>query len=146
MVISRITHDTPHYAKYEKGVIPLNWQIASALIVALLGSGLIQYFINRHDGKGTKLDSIETKLDKHIDDDDRRDIIQCRVRILRFCDDLRLGIERSEASYNQVMEDIDHYDRYCETHDGFRNGVATASSEYIIEKYKQHLALNDFIA
>lgn len=115
------------------------------IIVAVIGSGLIQFFFNRHDGKMDKLDRIERKLDNHISDDDRRDAVQCRVRIITFADDLRQGIERSKSSYDQCLADIDNYDAYCKSHD-FRNGITTVSEEYIKDKYRKHLSNNDFIA
>lgn len=123
----------------------MNIDLIVTVFCAVLGSGLIQFFINRHDGKGDKLDRIEQKLDNHIREDDRRDAIRCRVRIITFADDLRQGIERSKSSYDQCLADVDNYDKYCASTD-FRNGITTASEEYIKERYKQHLQNNDFIA
>lgn len=120
-------------------------EIILTILGAVLSSGLIQFFINRHDGKNDKLDRIERKLDNHIKEDDQRDAIQCRVRIISFADDLRQGIERSKSSYDQCLADIDNYDKYCKTTD-FRNGITTASEDYIKESYRKHLSNNDFIA
>lgn len=120
-------------------------EIIVTVAVAVIGSGLIQFFINRHDGKMDKLDRIETKLDNHILEDDKRDAVQCRVRIISFADDLRQGIERSKNAYEQCLADIDNYDRFCQNTD-FRNGITTASEEYIKKMYRNHLSNNDFIA
>lgn len=119
-------------------------EIIVTVLGAVLGSGLIQFLINRHDGKTDKLDRIEQKLDKHIKEDDMRDAVNCRVRIISFADDLRIG-EKSKNSYEQVISDIDNYDSYCRTHD-FRNGITTTSEELIKERYRQHLSNNDFVA
>lgn len=120
-------------------------EIIVSIIGAVLASGLIQFFISRNDGKTSKLDRIEQKLDNHIAEDDKRDAVQCRVRIIQFADDLRQGIERSKNSYEQCLADIDNYDRYCKSTD-FRNGITTASEEYIKTMYRNHLSNNDFIA
>lgn len=120
-------------------------EIIVSIIGAVLASGLIQFFISRNDGKTSKLDRIEQKLDNHIAEDDKRDAVQCRVRIIQFADDLRQGIERSKNSYEQCLADIDNYDRYCKSTD-FRNGITTASEEYIKTMYRTHLSNNDFIA
>lgn len=120
-------------------------EIVVTLICAILASGLIQFFFNRYDGKMDKLDRIETKLDNHIKEDDKRDAIQCRVRIISFADDLRQGIEHSKSSYDQCLADIDNYDKFCKTTD-FRNGITTVSEDYIKESYRRHLLNNDFIA
>lgn len=120
-------------------------EIIVTIIGAVLASGLVQFFVSRNDGKNSKLDRIEKKLDNHIKEDDKRDAVQCRVRIIQFADDLRQGIERSKNSYEQCLADIDNYDRYCKSTD-FRNGITTASEEYIKTMYRTHLSNNDFIA
>lgn len=121
------------------------WETIIALLGALLGSGLIQFMISRHDGKNDKLDLIETKLDEHIRADQQESIIDCRVRILAFADDVRHQVPRSKGSWDQCVNDIDKYNAYCDAHPEFRNGIATACESLIMAEYQQHLLNNDFL-
>ncbi len=120
-------------------------EIWATILVAVLGSGIIQFLIQRNDGKKKALDMISEKLDRHIEKDERMDIIHCRVRILAFADDVRRGIPRSKGSWDQAMEDIDMYSRYCDEHQDFRNGIATACEKLIVSEYEKHLMNNDFM-
>lgn len=123
----------------------MNPEIIATIAAAVLGSGIIQFLIQRNDGKKKALDQISDKLDKHIAKDERMDIIHARVRILAFADDVRRGVERSKGSWDQAMEDIDVYSRYCDEHQDFRNGIATACEKLIVSEYEKHLINNDFI-
>ena len=52
----------------------------------------------------------------------------CRIRILRFSDELRRGVNHSEESFNNVLEDIDNYTEYCVEHeDVYINSKAYAA-------------------
>ena len=94
------------------------------IALALLGSGalatVISWLLHRIDRKQDKQDQIisgmtavDNKLQQHIDSDERYRADMCRIRILRFSDELRRGVNHSEESFNNVLEDIDNYTEYC---------------------------------
>lgn len=61
----------------------------------------------------------------------------CRNRIVRFADEIRLELKHSKDMYDQIMIDIDDYELYCSQHEGFKNSVATVSIKKIKQKYEQ---------
>ena len=62
--------------------------------------------------------------------------VECRVRILRFGDEIRQGtIKHSKESFDQVLDDIANYDKYCAEHKDFANGRTVATTKIIQEVY-----------
>lgn len=112
----------------------------------------IEFLINRHDKQNDKLNTILekiTSLEKKVDEldtkNDEQNAINARIRILRFADDLMDGRERSKESYDQCLEDVDTYEKYCEVHHEFQNGKTVATIAYIRSVYAKRLEGHDFI-
>lgn len=132
----------------------------------LLGGGLIafiQFLITRHDRKhdrfkevtdairdlaaeeekrfqtlDRKIDTVEAKADEY-------NAISCRVRILRFRDEMLAGQNHTHDSFQQVLGDIDGYERFCEQHPDFRNNQTFATVEHIKQNYHERLEKHDFL-
>lgn len=111
------------------------------LVIAIIGSGaifgflqfIIQFLVTRNDMKmnfGKKLDDLNAKVD-------RNQAVLARTHILRFADDLRNGVHHSEEYFRQQMLDCDTYDRYCEEHPDFSNGLTIIASKYIKDKFTE---------
>ena len=126
-----------------------------AIFVAVIGSnalwGFIQFLVQRKDNKSDcskKIIEMIQKLDEKIDKLDgelsERSAISCRVRILKFMDEILEGWEHSYDSYVQVMQDITNYLNYCREHPEFKNHQTEASIEYIKNDYQEHLEKNNF--
>ena len=126
-----------------------------AIFVAVIGSnalwGFIQFLLQRKDNKedcSKKIIEMITKLDEKIDtlggDLSEHSAIACRVRILKFMDEILEGWEHSYDSYVQVMQDITNYLNYCREHPEFKNHQTEASIEYIKNDYQEHLEKNNF--
>ena len=126
-----------------------------AIFVAVIGSnalwGFIQFLLQRKDKKddcSKKIIEMIQKLDEKIDKLDgelsERSAISCRVRILKFMDEILEGWEHSHDSYVQVMQDITNYLNYCREHPEFKNHQTEASIEYIKNDYQEHLEKNSF--
>ena len=126
-----------------------------AIFVAVIGSnalwGFIQFLLQRKDNKedcSKKIIEMIKKLDEKIDtlggDLSEHSAIACRVRILKFMDEILEGWEHSHDSYVQVMQDITNYLNYCREHPEFKNHQTEASIEYIKNDYQKHLETNDF--
>lgn len=71
--------------------------------------------------------------------------VSCRTRILGFGDEVRQGIRHSKDSFDQVLRDIDAYERYCEEHPAFENNVAVLTIQRIKDVYMKLLDKNDFL-
>ena len=111
------------------------------IVIAIIGSGaifgflqfIIQFLVTRNDMKmnfGKKLDDLNAKVD-------RNQAVLARTHILRFADDLRNGVHHSEEYFRQQMLDCDTYDRYCEEHPDFSNGLTIIASKYIKDKFTE---------
>lgn len=112
---------------------------------------LITFFINRHDKRKDDMKGIKDELEtikqdiKRLDEKgDRREAVECRVRILRFEDELQEGRKHSKDSFDQVLTDITTYDHYCEAHPEFKNQQTAATVEHIRKVYAERLEKRDF--
>lgn len=82
-----------------------------------------------------KVDKLETKIDNLEDKVDKNEAVTSRVRILRFGDELRSGVDHSKESYDQVLSDITHYSQYCTDHPRFENDKTVLTTQIIKESY-----------
>ena len=92
-----------------------------------------------------EVEALHDKYDQIEQDNERRDAVECRVRILRFSDELRRGVDHSQESFEQTFEDIDFYEKYCIEHPLFRNNKTVIANERIKAAYKNCLEKNNFL-
>ena len=133
----------------------MDMELVIAVVVAVVGSnalwGFIQFLVQRKDNKeecGKRIIEMIQKLDGKIDklDDElgERSAISCRVRIIKFMDEILEGWSHSHDSYVQVMQDITDYLRYCAEHPEFKNHQTEATIAHIQADYQERLEKNDF--
>lgn len=60
-----------------------------------------------------------------------------RYRILRFSDEILHGAKHSKEHFDQVLDDITTYKRYCEEHTEYQNNKAELAIENIKATYKK---------
>ena len=103
--------------------------------------------ILRWIGKRTNKELMEKVkiLEDKIDDLEEAYIVNCRVRILTFADEIRRCVRHSKETFDQVLSDIDIYERYCEENPEFMNHKTVAAKEKILEVYSKCLDSNDFL-
>lgn len=92
-----------------------------------------------------KVDAVDTKqvaLDYEFAE---RNAVNCRVRILRFDDELRRKLKHSQESFYQAFEDIDVYEKYCDAHPEFKNNKTISAKERIKAAYDGCMEQNDFL-
>ncbi|WP_455023255.1 hypothetical protein [Oribacterium sinus] len=70
--------------------------------------------------------------------------IAARVRILRFGDELLEGRKHSKDTFDQALLDIDNYERYCKSHEGFKNHITEETVTFIQEQYRERLRNHNF--
>lgn len=98
------------------------WSFIGGLIGRLLGIEAIKNQV--------------TALDEKVDENQA---INIRVRILRFEDEIQMGKIHSKDSWDQVMDDINRYETYTESHPKFKNNITVASTQHIKNKYVELL-------
>ena len=133
----------------------MDMELIITVVIAIVGSnalwGFIQFLVQRKDNKeecGKKIIEMIEKLDGKIDKLDNelseRSAISCRVRIIKFMDEILQGWSHSHDSYVQVMQDITNYLRYCAEHPDFKNHQTEATIAHIQADYQERLEKNDF--
>lgn len=114
-------------------------EIVLGLVGVLTGSGVMTVvlaLLQRRWQRRDKLDEIQRSLVAHCQADDERYIKQCRTRILRFNDEVIRGMEHTEEHFNDVLEDITEYTRYCNDHKDFKNEKAVLAIENVKRVYR----------
>lgn len=92
-----------------------------------------------------KVDKLEEDVIKLRDANEEQTAKDNRAAILRFGDELRLGIKHSKESFDNVLNTISDYDTYCNDHPTFKNKKAEINERYIAETYKECLRNNTFL-
>lgn len=114
-------------------------EIVLGILGAVTGSGVtgvVLAILQRRWQRQDKLDEIQKSLEAHCKSDDERYIKQCRTRILRFNDEVIRGMEHTEEHFNDVLDDITEYTRYCNEHKDFKNEKAVLAIENVKRVYR----------
>lgn len=75
--------------------------------------------------------------------------IAARYRIIRFDDEILFHVHHSEEHFDQILEDIDRYEKFCMDHPKFQNNKAVGAIGNIKKTYRrckvEHSFLQDTI-
>lgn len=121
---------------------PFTWlakKIGNAL-TADLKSDLKADFTELND----KVNNIETKLETHINENKKERAADYRARIIRFNDEIMEEKTHTKEYYNNILEDIDKYEAYCNSHPDYPNNKAVMAIHNIKAKYEEHMENNSF--
>ena len=97
--------------------------------------GMIGKVLNKN--LDDKISKIEDLLKQHIEEEEFYKVTSARKRILRFSDDLIQGIEHTEEYFEDILSDIDFYEKYCNSHPNYANNKAVLSIASIKEYYSR---------
>ena len=89
--------------------------------------------------------SMQETLDKHITKDDERYAKQCRLRILRFNDEILQQKRHTKEHFDEILDDITEYERYCAEHPDYKNNKAVMAIHNVNRVYGECLARNSFL-
>lgn len=92
-----------------------------------------------------RVDKLERDLDALRSAAEEREAVSCRARILHFGDETLHGTLHTREHFDQVLRDLDSYERYCDEHPDFENNVTVLTSSRIKDIYKKCLENNDFL-
>ena len=92
-----------------------------------------------------KIDNVASELKAHIDANEMEAVQSARVRILRFADECRREEKHSKEFFDSILDDIDIYEHYCESHPKFKNNKTVASTKIIKDLYKECVLGDKFI-
>ena len=71
--------------------------------------------------------------------------VTSRYRILRFDDEILHEIKHSKEHFDQILLDIDVYEKFCEAHPDFKNNLAVMAIKHIKEIYAKCSRENSFL-
>ena len=132
------------------------WQLMTTIIVAIFGSAGFwnwlsqrkasnKEILNAVKGLTDRVSTVERRVNELSDDSakDRAEI--ARVRFLRFNGELIRGEKHTLEEFTQALDDIDKYNRYCETHPRYPNCKAELAIANIRRCYDRCQETHDFL-
>ena len=82
---------------------------------------------------------------KNKAEDEEQWVSLSRTHIFRFGDELLHGVDHSKEHFDQVLDDISKYEKYCRTHQDYPNDKAVATIKQIKKTYQKCLEKNSFL-
>ena len=82
-----------------------------------------------------QIEGVQSTLNAHIREDEDEKARNQRYRILRFYDEMCEHRKHSESHFEDILDDIDDYEKYCATHPQFRNNRGKVAMEHIKSAY-----------
>lgn len=80
-----------------------------------------------------------------IDKLNESEATDARYRIIRFDDEIRHHVKHTEEHFNQILDDIDEYERYCSSHKNYKNSKAVLAIENTRRTYEKCRRENSFL-
>lgn len=100
----------------------------------------------QNEANQAQMAGIQSTLEAHIREDEDDKARNARYRILRFYDEICEGRRHSESHFEDILEDIDRYERYCAAHPGFRNSRGSLAMRNIQSTYERLKIEGKFLA
>lgn len=113
------------------------------ILVALVG--IIPTIISNRKKTQSSIEEVKRTLEAHIREDAEDNAKYQRYRILRFYDEVCEHRKHSESHFEDILQDIDEYELYCETHKDFKNSRGQAAMDYIKATYARVKARGGFL-
>ncbi len=92
-----------------------------------------------------KVENLEKELVSMRNDIDERAAKDCRVRILRFGDEVLHDKRHTKEHFDQILQDITEYDKYCESHKDFKNNMTVMTTVHIKDTYERCMEDRSFL-
>lgn len=108
-------------------------QACAPILVALVG--IVPTIINNRKKTQASIDELRATLATHIREEEDDKARQARLRIIRFNDELCANIAHSESYFEDILDDVDTYEKYCADHPDFKNNRGKAAMEHVKDVY-----------
>lgn len=129
---------------------------ALEIVAAMVGvSGFwefIKYLMSLVTGRkgkiedlSNKIDSLSAKIDKMDKAQTEDNAVRARTRILRFNDELLNDVRHSKECFDQVLDDVTFYEKYCADNPNFKNSKAVHAIGNINKIYDKCQEEHDFL-
>lgn len=131
------------------------------IVVALISSGKVANNVTKKmkledlnskvNNLSDKVDTINNKIDivdekvNNVSFENKKDnIILKRSRILRFNGEIMRGVYHSKDEFDDCIEAIDDYEKYCKNNQDFPNNKCHFAVNNIKNEYSERMAKNSF--
>lgn len=132
------------------------WELVATIIVAIFGStGFWNWLSQRKASNSdiltavrevrTDVDVLRTKVEAMERSDKEHNAVSARRHIITFNEGLLRGERHSKEAFDQVLGDIDEYEKYCRSHPDFLNNKTKLSVEHITDCYRKAERDRDFL-
>ena len=92
-----------------------------------------------------KVDLLESQVNTIQVNEDERDAVTARERILRFSDEIQHDVRHSKEHFDQILSDITTYEDYCTKNPEFKNNITVLTIQNIKDIFCERLEKKDFI-
>lgn len=92
-----------------------------------------------------RLDQLEKKVKEQGEMEGERNAKQARIRILRFNSELIRRKRHTHEEFQNAVNDVDEYEKYCNDHPQFKNNEADLSISNIRMQYQKCMDQGDFL-
>lgn len=98
-----------------------------------------------YDAQQKDIDGLKVSIQQMQESESVKDAQAARRRILRFNDELLRSIDHSKEYFDDILEDIKIYNRYCDEHKDFANGKTVMAKKNIEHCYEQCMEKHSFL-
>ena len=110
-------------------------QACVPIFVALVG--IIPTIISNRKKTQEDIKALQATLNGHIQEDEQEKAKNQRYRILRFYDEICAGQKHSESHFEDILDTISDYQKFCEKHKNeFQNHRGQIAMQEIEDTYK----------
>ena len=92
-----------------------------------------------------KVEKLERDIKTMQDTEDERAAKSARTRVLRFGDELIHDVRHSKEHFDDILQDISDYEKYCEEHPKFENDRMSLTAQLIKDTYCQCMKEHKFL-
>lgn len=110
---------------------PFSW------LAKKIGNALNADVIKQLSSNNEALVKLDQKLDNHIKENEKEQIDECRRRILSFNERIIANENITKERYDNILDDIDKYEKYCKVNPEYPNSKAVLSIKNLKEDYSK---------
>ena len=93
-----------------------------------------------------KVDRLTRDFEYHLQVEEEDKIDEARRCILRFNDEILCKQRHSKEHFDEILDYIDTYEEYCNTHPNYKNNKAMIAIDTIKKTYDKCLEEHDFLS
>ena len=93
----------------------------------------------------SKVEKLEKDIKNMRDMSDERAAKSSRTRVLRFGDELIHDVHHSKEHFDDILQDISDYEKYCAEHPRFENDRMKLTAQLIRDTYRRCMEEHSFL-